>query len=106
MALWQRLKRRIVAPRTLPSVQAYSLWAASYPPFAHNGLMQIEQAAMLQAMPILVQRDVLDLACGTGRYSRIAQEAGASRVIGIDNSEAMLRAGKQGTTIQATMDSL
>src|ERR1041385_387162 len=57
-------------------------------------------------MPVLSQRDVLDLACGTGRYSRIAHEAGAGHVIGVDNSEAMLRAGKPGMIMQATMDYL
>ncbi len=60
---------------------------------AHNKLMEIEQAAMLRQLPPLVGRDVLDLACGTGRYSQIAAERGARRVVGADNSFAMLRAG-------------
>ena len=64
---------------------------------------------MLQAMPVLTERHVLDLACGTGRYSHLAREAGAARVVGVDNSDAMLRAGQQGAmslAIRATMDNL
>ena len=35
------------SPRTLISLDAYDLWAANYPPQAHNTLMQTEQQAML-----------------------------------------------------------
>jgi SAM-dependent methyltransferase len=35
-------------------------------------------------------RKVLDLACGTGFYSRLLKQLGASRVIGVDISEAMI----------------
>ena len=83
------------APRILPSVDAYALWAASYPPRAHNRLMEIEQAAMLRLLPILADRAVLDLACGTGRYAAIAHQRGARLVIGTDNSLPMLRGGVQ-----------
>src|SRR5258707_10447274 len=92
VSLWSRLKKRFrVAPPTLKSLEAYALWAESYPPYAHNRLMQIEQAAMLRLLPPLAGRSVLDLACGTGRYARIALECGAARVVGVDNSAAMLR---------------
>lgn len=86
-------RRTAVPPSTLASNDAYALWAASYSPTAHNQLMQIEQAAMLALMPSLAGRDVLDLACGTGRYALIARKADARRVIGIDSSAAMLKAG-------------
>jgi len=78
-------------------MEAYALWAPSYPPYAHNGLMQIEQAAMLRLMPTLADRSVLDLACGTGRYGRIAGQGGATRVIGADNCVPMLEAGGSST---------
>src|SRR5262245_56079694 len=89
--------RRILGatPRTLPSVYAYALWAATYPPRAHNRLMEIEQESMLRLLPDLANRDVLDLACGTGRYAAIAHQRGARSVLGTDNSLAMLRAGSQ-----------
>lgn len=78
---------------TLKSVDAYALWANSYPAQAHNPLMIIEQEAMLQFMPKLKHKIVLDLACGTGRYGNIALEHGAKQVIGVDNSHAMLQRG-------------
>ncbi len=93
-------------PRTLASLDAYALWAASYPPEAHNDLMRIEQAALLALLPPLAGCDVLDLACGSGRYSRIAHEHGARRVIGIDNSLPMLHAAAGSTFIQGTMDAI
>ncbi|MBX3086818.1 MAG: class I SAM-dependent methyltransferase [Anaerolineae bacterium] len=92
-----RLLRRLIRPSTPPtlkSTSAYALWAATYPPHAHNALMEIEQAAMLRLMPELRGRDVLDLACGTGRYGLIAAERGARRVVGVDNSLPMLKAGQ------------
>lgn len=92
-----RLRRLlpVVSLRTLDSVDAYSRWAATYPPCAHNALMHVEEAAMLDLMPPLAGRVVLDLACGTGRYSRLAAERGARLALGLDNSPAMLRASAQ-----------
>jgi len=90
----------------LPSREAYARWAASYPPYPHNALMEIEQAAMLRLLPDVQGRDVLDLACGTGRYGKIAMERGARRVVGVDDSFAMLRAGVVAPRAEGTMDRL
>ncbi|MFN8528087.1 MAG: class I SAM-dependent methyltransferase [Anaerolineae bacterium] len=84
---WNRWFRR---PRVLDSLSAYHLWAAEYPPEAHNALMRTEQAAMVELMPPLRDLIVLDLACGTGRYGLMAQQSGARLVIGVDNSVDML----------------
>lgn len=78
--------------RTLSSLDAYAHWAATYPPHAHNVLMQTEEQAMLDFMPDLAGKAVLDLACGTGRYGLIALKRGATAVIELDNSPAMLQA--------------
>lgn len=40
-------------------------------------------------------QDVLDLACGSGFYSRIAVDQGARRVIGLDISSAMIEAAQR-----------
>lgn len=93
-------------PRTLNSLDAYALWAASYPPQAHNALMQAEQQAMLELLPPLAGRVVLDLACGTGRYGRLAQERGAAAVIGIDNSLPMLAGNRLPGRVQATTEAI
>jgi malonyl-CoA O-methyltransferase len=92
----RRWRRGRSAPLpTLASKDAYALWAASYPPEAHNPLMRLEQDAMLRLMPSLAGRAVLDMACGSGRYGRIAGAAGASRTVGIDSSLDMLHASDQ-----------
>lgn len=89
-----RLKQRLQPkPKLLSSLDAYSLWAQSYSAEAHNTLMQIEQASMQSLMPKLAGTMVLDLACGTGRYGVLAENAGATRVIGLDNSITMLERG-------------
>lgn len=89
----------------LPSQQAYALWAASYPPHAHNALMRAEETALLALLPPLEGLRVLDLACGTGRYARLAQARGA-QVIGLDNSAAMLRAGALPLSVLASVEAL
>ena len=101
------LLRRIVPARPLrmlTSLDAYDLWAANYPPQAHNVLMQTEQAAMLELLPALAGQVVLDLACGTGRYGIIAHERGAQQVIAIDNSPAMLAGNSLLLRVQATSE--
>src|SRR5258707_12104253 len=96
----QRFKSTYRPQHTLASTDAYALWAASYPPHAHNEIMMLEQATMLKLMPTLVGRTALELACGTGRYSLIAREAGASQVIGTDNKSPMLQTGLAATPDQ------
>lgn len=92
--MFQRLIRRFQAPApTLSSLDAYALWAQNYPPHVHNPLMQAEESAMLDLMPPLAEKVVLDLACGSGRFSRIARESHAKQVIALDNSYAMLATG-------------
>lgn len=87
MRLLGWLPRRL---RVLPSRAAYALWAARYPAEAHNPLMALEQAAMLDLLPSVAGQRVLDAACGTGRYARLLAERGAV-VVGCDHSLDMLR---------------
>jgi len=90
----------------LPSLDAYAQWAASYPPHAHNALMQAEQTAMTALLPALAGQVVLDLACGTGRYGILAGGAGARSVIALDNSPAMLRANPLPIRAVATTEAI
>jgi len=76
---------------TLAPAAAYALWAASYPPHAHNPLMLAEERAMLALLPgHLRGRAVLDVGCGSGRYLLHVLRRGARRVLGVDLSAAML----------------
>jgi len=93
--IFKKFVRRLVSDnsfKTLSSLDAYAQWAASYPPYAHNALMQTEQRAMLDLLPDVSGCMVLDLACGTGRYGLLALERGAKAALGLDNSPAMLGA--------------
>jgi malonyl-CoA O-methyltransferase len=102
-----RLKQLFSRPlQTLASVDAYALWAESYPAEAHNPLMALEQEAMLALMPDLSGKTALDLACGTGRYGKIALDCGASSVFGFDNSHDMLKAAVIPQTALATSEAL
>jgi hypothetical protein len=66
---------------TLSSLDAYAQWADTYPPHAHNALMQTEERTMLDLFLDVTGKAALDLACGTGRYGRIALERGAKPLL-------------------------
>src|SRR5215212_11799793 len=75
----------------LAPADAYALWAASYPPHAHNPLMLAEERAMLALLPADLRGcAVLDAGCGSGRYLLHAFRRNARRVLGIDLSAEML----------------
>lgn len=75
----------------LEPAKAYALWASSYPPHAHNPVMQAEERAMLALLPeTLHGLDVLDAGCGSGRYLLHALRRGAARAVGVDLSPEML----------------
>jgi ubiquinone/menaquinone biosynthesis C-methylase UbiE len=86
--------------------QIYERWAPGYLAQPHNPLMVAEQRAMLDRMPVLQGRTVLDLACGTGRYADIARRAGAAICVGVDFSTAMLERARIDTRIRADMTCL
>ena len=72
------------------TLRAYERWAPNYPPVAHNPLMRAEQRSMLQMWPDMEGRCVLDLACGSGRYSQLLRNANAAQVVALDFCLAML----------------
>jgi SAM-dependent methyltransferase len=73
------------------TLRAYERWAPAYPPIAHNPLMRVEQEAMVDEWPDVLARRVLDLACGSGRYSRMLSDSGAAQVVSLDFCIPMLR---------------
>jgi malonyl-CoA O-methyltransferase len=72
------------------TLEAYERWAPHYPSEPHNPLMLAEQRGLLALLPPLGGRHVLDLACGTGRYARLAAQRGAGEIVAADFSPAML----------------
>lgn len=82
----------MTAVPVLDPVEAYALWAPSYPAHAHNPVMRAEERAMLAMMPDdLRGQAVLDAGCGSGRYLRHMLARGAAHATGVDLSPAMLQ---------------
>jgi len=81
----------VTANLTAETLAAYERWAPLYPPTAHNPLMRAEQQAMVEHWPPVAGKRALDLACGTGRYSRMLAEAKAAQVVAMDFCVPMLR---------------
>jgi ubiquinone/menaquinone biosynthesis C-methylase UbiE len=84
------------------TLAAYQRWAPLYAPVAHNPLMRAEQQAMLQHWPEVTGLRLLDLACGQGRYARLA-ESQAGEVIALDFCMPMLTQVPSGSRVCASM---
>ena len=85
----------------------YAAWAETYPPSAHNPLMEVEEAAVLALVPAVAGLTVLDAGCGTGRYARLLTARGARQVVGVDLSPAMLaRAAAEMNRIRGRLERL
>lgn len=74
----------------LPAADAYELWAETYPPFAHNALMRIEQDIVERLLTRQPAKRALDIGTGSGRYLPVLAANGARVVVGLDLSRAML----------------
>jgi len=88
---WLRLWPRAASPHEVDVVRGYALWAADYPPAAHNRLMEVEERAVLELLPALAGRRALDLGCGSGRYLQVLARQGARLAVGCDLSAEMLQ---------------
>jgi malonyl-CoA O-methyltransferase len=93
-------------PSVSSTLELYEKWAPLYAPMPHNALMRIEQQVMLESLPPVAGIRALDLACGTGRYSRLLLEAGARDVVAADFSPAMLRHAVAGRRVRAGLTKL
>jgi ubiquinone/menaquinone biosynthesis C-methylase UbiE len=92
--------------RQLSLSEAYDRWADVYPPVPHNPVMQVEQQALLELLDDVRGRDVLDLACGSGRYGAVAAAGGARSVVGVDRSPAMLTRARLAARIRGDLTRL
>jgi cytosine/adenosine deaminase-related metal-dependent hydrolase/SAM-dependent methyltransferase len=69
--------------------EGYRLWANTYDD-EPNPMVSLEQRILGPLLPPLVDLDVLDLGCGTGRWLKALQGAGARSLLGLDSSPEML----------------
>jgi SAM-dependent methyltransferase len=74
--------------------EGYAEWAREYDAgVGANPLIALEEPVTLELIGDVAGLDVLDAACGTGRYALRLAEAGA-RVWGVDATEEMLAAAR------------
>jgi len=72
--------------------EGYARWAPTYDQDP-NPLLALEERLLQPLLPELAGKVVLDLACGTGRWSSRLLLQGARTVVGVDFSPAMAAAG-------------
>ena len=68
----------------------YDRWAETYPPVAHNPLMEAEEAVVARRLSGIRAMRALDVGTGSGRYIPRLARTGAHTVIGADLSMGML----------------
>jgi ubiquinone/menaquinone biosynthesis C-methylase UbiE len=85
------------------TLEGYERWAPHYPQTPGNPLMRAEQRLMQTHWPEVAGRRALDLACGTGRYTRLLLEGRAAEVVSVDFSPSMLRQVSGDRRVRADM---
>ena len=90
MALSWRRWLGMDATVRLAAREGYAVWADTYPPRAHNRLMAAEQEIVEPIIRSASPRRALDVGTGTGRYLALLHSAGATFIVGVDMSLAML----------------
>ncbi|MEO8210969.1 MAG: class I SAM-dependent methyltransferase [bacterium] len=85
------------ASRLLTSTDAYKLWSTFYDNQPDNVVLYLERNLFSQMISKIdfVNKKVLDIGCGTGRHWQELKDRKASQLIGIDNSEEMLKKLKE-----------
>ena len=94
-------------PEALPSTlvgvaEGYRRWASTYDRMP-NPLIAREQRHLLPRLTDITGTDVLDVACGTGRWLAQLLARGARSGVGIDVSDAMLRASGNNDRIRGRL---
>jgi ubiquinone/menaquinone biosynthesis C-methylase UbiE len=84
---------------TLTPREGYRLWASSYDREL-NALVALEERCLKPLLPGLAGKDVVDLACGTGRWLQYLLSCGVRFVVGIDFSEEMLAQATRRTPLR------
>ncbi len=79
--------------------EGYERWAETYDK-TPNPLLALEERHLTSVLPSLVGSNVLDLGCGTGRWLARLLSRGASTVVGIDLSAAMLGVARRSVRIR------
>jgi ubiquinone/menaquinone biosynthesis C-methylase UbiE len=95
--------RPVSRPTRCVSVeQGYELWAPTYDRDP-NPALALEERQLKPLLPSLKGKDVLDVACGTGRWLDKLLNLGARSGVGVDFSAAMLAAAGTKTTLHGRL---
>ena len=85
---------------TLTPREGYRLWASSYDREL-NALVALEERCLKPMLPSLASKDVVDLACGTGRWLQYLLSGGVRFAVGIDFSDEMLAQAARRTQLRS-----
>jgi len=80
----------------------YERWARTYD-YTPNPLLALEERYLMPLLPVLTEKNVLDVACGTGRWLAQFMARGAGLGVGIDLSPAMLRAAARKPAVSSRL---
>lgn len=72
-------------------VQCDAIDCQAYDEQRNSDLYLPEKSSVIKATGELRGLNVLDMACGTGVYTRLAKSCGAARTVGVDHSREMLK---------------
>jgi len=76
--------------------EQYDNIGGTYEQFKYVATLPIvEKFTFFQLLGNLQGKTILDLACGTGFYSRLLKEQGAAKVVGVDISREMIEVARQ-----------
>ncbi len=89
----------VFSAKRVSVVEGYQRWAAIYDQ-APNPMLTLEQRQVTSLLPEIAGKHVLDLACGTGRWTRILAARNPVAIVGVDLSAAMLRVAETNSATQ------
>jgi ubiquinone/menaquinone biosynthesis C-methylase UbiE len=91
-----------VSVRVVSATEGYDWWAATYD-VDPNPLLTLEERVLQPLLSDVRGKQVLDVACGTGRWLERLLGAGASSGAGADFSSSMLQAGSSKTRLRGRL---
>ncbi|MGH9470854.1 MAG: class I SAM-dependent methyltransferase [Terriglobia bacterium] len=93
---------RVMETRRVSVREGYALWAASYDRHP-NPLLVLEERTVASMLPGVLNRRVLDVACGTGRWMTKLAGLGAESVFGLDLSPQMLARAEEKVSLRGRL---
>jgi SAM-dependent methyltransferase len=97
-----RTSRSLSSARRVSVEEGYELWASGYDRDP-NPLLALEERELGPLLPNLAGKDVVDVACGTGRWLAKMLSLGARSAAGADLSSAMLAVARTKASLQGRL---